>query len=38
MKNAKTFLEKRYKPDMELTDAVQTALLALKEGFEGFVF
>ena len=33
--NAKTFLEKRYAEDMELEDAVHTALLTLKEGFEG---
>ena len=33
--NAKTFLEKRYGDDMELEDAVHTALLTLKEGFEG---
>lgn len=36
MKNAKTFLEKRYNPEMELQDAIHTALLTLKEGFEGF--
>ncbi|CAK0780917.1 Protein phosphatase PP2A regulatory subunit B [Coccomyxa viridis] len=35
MTNAKTFLEKRYSEDMELEDAVHTALLTLKEGFEG---
>jgi len=35
MKNAKTFLEKRYSADMELDDVVHTALLTLKEGFEG---
>ncbi|KAK9808539.1 hypothetical protein WJX73_006377 [Symbiochloris irregularis] len=35
MVNAKTFLEKRYAEDMELEDAVHTALLTLKEGFEG---
>lgn len=34
-KNAKTFLEKRYKADMEIEDAIHTALLTLKEGFEG---
>ncbi|MFO0131055.1 MAG: hypothetical protein ACK52J_00155 [bacterium] len=40
-KNAKIFLEKRYKEDMELEDvlkfikAIHTALLTLKEGFEG---
>lgn len=33
--NARTFLEKRYSEDMELEDAVHTALLTLKEGFEG---
>jgi len=35
MVNAKTFLEKRYNDDLELEDAVHTALLTLKEGFEG---
>jgi len=33
--NAKTFLEKRYTEDMELDDAIHTAILTLKEGFEG---
>jgi 20S proteasome subunit alpha 2 len=33
--NAKTFLEKRYTDDMELEDAIHTAILTLKEGFEG---
>ena len=33
--NAKTFLEKRYNDDMELEDAIHTALLTLKENFEG---
>jgi 20S proteasome alpha/beta subunit len=33
--NAKTFLEKRYAEDMELEDAIHTALLTLREGFEG---
>lgn len=33
--NAKSFLEKRYTEDMELDDAVHTAILTLKEGFEG---
>ncbi len=33
--NAKTFLEKRYSEDLELEDAVHTALLTLREGFEG---
>lgn len=31
------FLEKRYNEDMELDDAVHTALLTLREGFEGCV-
>ena len=35
MVNAKAFLEKRYNEEMELEDAVHTALLTLKEGFEG---
>jgi len=35
MVNAKTFLEKRYSEEMELEDAIHTALLTLKEGFEG---
>ena len=34
-KNAKIFLEKRYKADMQIEDAIDTALLTLKEGFEG---
>lgn len=33
--NAKSFLEKRYQDDMELEDAIHTALLTLREGFEG---
>lgn len=33
--NGKTFLEKRYDDNMELEDAVHTAILTLKEGFEG---
>lgn len=33
--DAKSFLEKRYTADMELEDAVHTALLTLKEGFDG---
>jgi len=33
--NAKNFLEKRYQPDIELEDAIHTALLTLREGFEG---
>ncbi|KAJ1644739.1 Proteasome subunit alpha type-2 [Coemansia erecta] len=35
MVNSKTFLEKRFNGDMELEDAVHTAILTLKEGFEG---
>ena len=34
-KQAKIFLEKRYSQDMELDDLIHTALLTLKEGFEG---
>jgi len=33
--NGKTFLEKRYSEDLELDDAVHTAILTLKESFEG---
>jgi 20S proteasome subunit alpha 2 len=33
--NAKTFLEKRYSEDLEVEDAIHTAILTLKEGFEG---
>jgi 20S proteasome subunit alpha 2 len=33
--SAKNFLEKRWTPDMELEDAIHTALLTLREGFEG---
>jgi 20S proteasome subunit alpha 2 len=33
--NAKNFLEKRYKEEMELEDAIHTAILTLKESFEG---
>ncbi|KAJ3323749.1 Proteasome subunit alpha type-2 [Blyttiomyces sp. JEL0837] len=35
MINARTFLEKRYVETMELEDAVHTAILTLKEGYEG---
>lgn len=35
MINANTFLEKRYKSDMEIEDAIHTAILTLKEGFDG---
>jgi 20S proteasome subunit alpha 2 len=34
---AKTFLEKRYSKNMELEDAINTAILTLKEGFEGAI-
>ena len=33
--NANAFLERRYGEDMELEDAIHTALLTLREGFEG---
>ncbi|CAM9731056.1 unnamed protein product [Heterosigma akashiwo] len=33
--NAKNFLERRYVEDMSLDDAVHTALLTMREGFEG---
>ena len=33
--NGITFLEKRFDDNMELKDAVHTAILTLKEGFEG---
>merc|ERR1712096_116123 len=32
---AKTFLERRYDPELLMEDAIHTALLTLKEGFEG---
>lgn len=35
MVNAKNFLEKRYNADLELEDAIHTAILTLKEGLEG---
>lgn len=35
MINAKTFLEKRYNSAMELEDAIHTAIITLKEGYEG---
>eukprot|EP01097_Dermamoeba_algensis_P009667 TRINITY_DN689_c0_g3_i1.p1 TRINITY_DN689_c0_g3~~TRINITY_DN689_c0_g3_i1.p1 ORF type:complete len:235 (-),score=42.68 TRINITY_DN689_c0_g3_i1:149-853(-) len=35
MVNAKTFLEKRYSEDIELEDAIHTAILTMKESFEG---
>lgn len=34
-KNARSFLEKRYSDDVELDDAIHTALLTMREGFEG---
>ena len=34
-KNAKSFLEKRYNEDMELDDAIHTALLTMREGAGG---
>ena len=34
-KNARSFLERRYKGDLELEDAIHTALLTMREGFEG---
>ncbi|KAJ3110182.1 Proteasome subunit alpha type-2 [Phlyctochytrium bullatum] len=37
MINAKTFLEKRYTENVELEDAVHTAILTLKESFEGIM-
>lgn len=37
MNNAKTFLEKRYNEEIGIEDAIHTALLTLKEGFEGQV-
>ena len=33
--NSDNFLEKRYEDEMELEDAIQIALLTMKEGFEG---
>jgi len=33
--HCKEFLEKRYSDEMELEDAIHTALLTLREGFEG---
>merc|ERR1712190_455171 len=32
--NAKAFLEKRFTEEVELEDAIHTAILTLKEGFE----
>ena len=33
--NARTFLEKRYKEEDDLEDAIQLAILTLREGFDG---
>jgi len=35
MESAKSFLEKNYKADMLLEEAIQSALKGLKEGFQG---
>jgi 20S proteasome subunit alpha 2 len=35
MVNSKTFLEKRYSDGLELDDAIHTAILTLKDSFEG---
>jgi len=35
--NAKSFLEKRFNEDMEIDEAIHTAILTLKEGFEGAI-
>jgi 20S proteasome subunit alpha 2 len=35
--NSKTFLEKRYSDDIEVEDAIHTAILTLKESFEGAI-
>jgi len=35
--NANTFLEKRFNEEMEIEEAVHTAILTLKEGFEGAI-
>lgn len=35
MVNSRTFLEKRFKDSLGLQDAVHTAILTMKEGFEG---
>lgn len=37
MVNAKSFLEKRFSEEQELEDAIHTAILTLKEGFEGLM-
>eukprot|EP00614_Pseudopedinella_elastica_P015119 CAMPEP_0172582226 /NCGR_PEP_ID=MMETSP1068-20121228/1693_1 /TAXON_ID=35684 /ORGANISM="Pseudopedinella elastica, Strain CCMP716" /LENGTH=237 /DNA_ID=CAMNT_0013375523 /DNA_START=76 /DNA_END=789 /DNA_ORIENTATION=+ len=34
-KNARSFLERRFRDDLELEDAIHTALLTMREGFEG---
>lgn len=33
--NTKAFLERRYQEDSSIEDAIHTAILAIKEGFEG---
>ncbi|KAA6347470.1 MAG: putative 20S proteasome alpha subunit B [Streblomastix strix] len=33
--NTKSFLEKRFQADMELDDAIHTAILTIKEGYDG---
>jgi len=38
MDSAKIYLEKNYKADMLLEEAIQSALKALKEGFQGEIF
>lgn len=35
MDSAKSYLEKNYKADLLLEDAIEVALKALKEGFQG---
>ena len=35
--NAKSFLEKRWNGELEIEDAIQTAILTMKENFEGHV-
>merc|ERR1719171_1003357 len=35
--NAKSFLEKRWSEDINVDDAIHTAILTLKEGFEGAI-
>eukprot|EP00771_Trimastix_marina_P004081 gnl/Trimastix_PCT/814.p1 GENE.gnl/Trimastix_PCT/814~~gnl/Trimastix_PCT/814.p1 ORF type:complete len:244 (-),score=46.35 gnl/Trimastix_PCT/814:28-759(-) len=35
MAQAKAFLEKRYRPDMGIDDAIHTAIMTIKENFDG---